>query len=282
MPALYTHLRFGREVAKTLPDLYTKAIERFPEAFALGTQGPDILFYHKPLKSNDIRKRGTFLHTWSGEKFFLEQGVKLLESAQDGEVEKLLENNGAFAAYICGFLCHFSLDTLCHPYIDGNSNETVSHGKIESEFDKATLRLDGMPTRGYNTATPIVNKNGVKEAVAKTLDVEEKAVVRSIKTMRKINKMFSHKGEWYHRFLHGVLKLVNMEKKFGDMFLHKEDDPLCKEINENLLVKFQDAIPQASALIQEYFENLRVWVDEKRTANNLFRYNFSGIIHTEE
>ena len=73
-----------------------------------------------------------------------------------------------------------------------------------------------------------------------------------------------------------------MEKKFRDMFLHKEDDPLCVETNATLLGKWQDAIPQASALIQEYFENLRVWVDEKRTANNLFRYDFSGIIHTEE
>ena len=73
-----------------------------------------------------------------------------------------------------------------------------------------------------------------------------------------------------------------MEKKFGDMFLHKEDDPLCVETNQTLLVKFQEAIPQASALIQEYFENLRVWVDEKHTANNLFRYDFSGIIPTEE
>ena len=282
MPALHAHFRFGEEVAKNLPEPYVKAIERFPESFALGTQGPDILFYHKPLKSNEIRKRGSFLHTWSGEKFFLAQGEKLLAGAPDGDVESLLRENGAFAAYICGFLCHFTLDTLCHPYIDGSSNENVSHGKIESEFDKAVLRADGLPIRGYNVATPILDQNGVKEAVAKTLDVEEEAVARSIKTMRKINKMFSHKHECRHKLLHGLLRLINMEKKFGDMFLHKKDDPLCVETNATLLGKWQDAIPQASALIQEYFENLRVWVEEKRTANNLFRYDFSGIIKTEE
>lgn len=282
MPALHAHLRFGEEVAKTLPGPYTKAIERFPEAFALGTQGPDILFYHKPLKSNGIRKRGTFLHTFSGEEFFLAQGEKLLASAPEGDVEKVLGENGAYAAYICGFLCHFTLDTLCHPYIDANSTEAVSHGKIESEFDKAMLRKDNLPIRGYNVATPILDQNGVKEAVAKALDADEKVIARAIKTMRKINKMFSHKHECRHKFLHALLRLINMEKKFRDMFLHKEDDPLCVETNATLLGKWQDAIPQASALIQEYFENLRVWVDEKRTANNLFRYDFSGIIHTEE
>ena len=107
MPALYAHLRFGEEVAKTLPSPYTELITRFPEAFALGTQGPDILFYHKPMKSNAIRKHGTFLHTFSGEKFFLMQGKKLLEGISDstennGEkdsVEEILTANGAFVLY---------------------------------------------------------------------------------------------------------------------------------------------------------------------------------------
>ena len=43
MPAIYAHLRFGEEVAKTLPAPFTELIKRFPEAFHLGTQGPDIL-----------------------------------------------------------------------------------------------------------------------------------------------------------------------------------------------------------------------------------------------
>ena len=282
MPAFYTHLRFGREVLNTLPEPYTKVVEQFPEAFDLGTQGPDVLFYHKPLKSNDIRKRATIVQALSGEKFFLAQGEKLLINAPDGEINSLFENNGALAAYTVGFLCHFVLDAICHPYVDENSTEALSHGKIESEFDKALLRLDGKPIRGYSDAARIVNKNGVKESVMTTLDLEERAAVRCMKTMRKINTMFSHKGEWYHRLIHCFLKMVHMEKKFGDMFLHKEDDPLCVETNEALLVRYQDAIPQASALIQEYFENLRVWVEEKRTANNLFRYDFSGIIPTEE
>ena len=295
MPALYAHLRFGEEVAKTLPSPYTELLTRFPEAFALGTQGPDILFYHKPMKSNAIRKHGTFLHTFSGEKFFLMQGEKLLECISDstennstennGEkdsVEEILTANGAFAAYVCGFLCHFTLDTICHPYIDGQSCEAVTHGKIESEFDKAVLRKDGMPIRGYNTATPILNQNGTKEAVAKALGVEETAVARAIKTMRKINRLFSKKCEGFHGFAHTFLKIAKMERKFGDMFLHKKDDPLCVETNAVLLEKFHTAIPQAAALIQEYFQNVRTWVETKQSENELFRYDFSGIIKTEE
>ncbi len=279
MPAIYAHLRFGEEVAKTLPIPFADCIEKYPEPFALGTQGPDILFYHHPMKKNEIRKRGTFLHTLSGNAFFLEQAKKL----EAGEtVAEVLKNNGAFAAYLCGFLCHFTLDVSCHPYIDGHSNEAVSHGKIESEFDKHILRLDGKPIRGYNTATPILDQNGTKEAVSKTLDVPAENIAVSIKTMRQINGWFSKKCEPFHWIAHVFLKIAGMERKFGDMFLHKKDDPLCEEPNRDLTEKFYAAIPKAAALIEEFFNNAQALIQNGELENELFRYNFSGILTTED
>lgn len=279
MPALYAHLRFGEEVYKRLPEAYKHLIEQYPEAFSLGTQGPDILFYHQPMKANEIRKRGTYLHTLSGEEFFLNQGEKLVQNANGGDV---LKDNGAFAAYICGFLCHFTLDVCCHPYIDEHSCEAVTHGKIESEFDKYILRKDGKPIRGYNTATPILDANGTKEAVAKCLDVPKEEISLSIKTMRKYNGWFSKRCELFHGFVHLILKIAGMERKFGDMFLHKKDDPLCAEINEALFEKWKNAVPQATALIEGYFEHLTEWIHTQTTDMELFRYNFSGLINTKE
>ena len=262
MPAIYAHLRFGEEVAKTLPEPFQGVIEKFPESFALGTQGADILFYHKPLKKNDIRKHGTYLHTFSGKDFF---------SAQKN---KLSEEMDAIFAYVCGFLCHFTLDCLCHKYIDDHSTEAVSHGKIESELDKYLLRKDEKPIRGYNTATPIHNQNGSADAAAKILDESSDTIALSIKTMRKINGWFSKKCEPFHIIAHAFLKTAGMERKFGDMFLHKKDDPLCEETNAYLFEQFQKSIPYARALILEFFE-------KGSLENELFRYNFSGVI-TEE
>jgi hypothetical protein len=279
MPALYAHLRFGEEVAKLLPAPYAQHIQSYPEAFALGTQGPDILFYHQPMKKNEIRSRGTFLHTFSGNALFREQAKKL----EQGETaEETLAKNGAFAAYLCGLLCHFTLDVYCHPYIDEHSTEAVSHGKIESEFDKYILRKDGKPIRGYNTATPISDANGTKEASAKAMGVPVENIERSIKTMRKINNMFSCKSELFHGIAHVFLKIAGMERKFGDMFLHKKDDPLCEEPNLVLTEKLDKAIPQAVALIPEFFENASSLIENGTLTNELFRYNFSGIIKTED
>ena len=282
MPALYAHFRFGEEVVKHLPPPYVEITEKYPEAFALGTQGPDVLCYYKPTQKNETNQRAPWLHDWIGEKFFLKHAKKLLQNAPDGKVEDLLNNNGAFAAYTIGVLCHFTLDATCHLYIDTTASDKLTHGKMESEFDKCILRMDGKPIRGYNTATPILDTNGTREAAAKTMDVDEETISYCIKMMRKINKIFSFKCELVHTVLHFLLKLLKMERQFGDMFLHKKDDPLCEETNRYLVENFHTAIPKGAALIPQYFENMRAWVENGRTENELFRYDFSGIITSEE
>lgn len=277
MPALYAHLRFGEDVLHYLPASISYFLEKYHEAFALGTQGPDILFYHQPLKRNELRAHGTFLHTLSGKEFFLAQAKKLTQRCQTDSVREIFEMNGAYAAYVCGFLCHFSLDVACHPFIDYNSCEALSHGKIESEFDKHVLRRNGRPIRGYNTATPITAENGVKEAVSKALDVPIENAETAIKTMKKINKLFSFPLEIVHSVCHVGLHVVGMERKFGDMFLHKKDDPLCEKANQILWDTYQNTLPTAANLIREYFENLKTFAATGQLHHPYLRYNFSGI-----
>ncbi|MBE7068227.1 MAG: hypothetical protein E7381_02890 [Clostridiales bacterium] len=263
MPAIYAHRRLGEETVKGLDPRLQTLINTYLEAFILGTQGPDILFYYKPLKHNDTRRHGTAIHAESGERVF---------SALYGLWQTQGEKEDAFKSYLCGYLCHFTLDALCHKYIDDNSCEKLSHGKIESEFDKFILRKDGKPIRGFNTASPIKGVNGSKEACALAMGVDEKKIERSIKTMRKINKMFSCKAECFHAIAHAFLRLLKMERKFGDMFLHKKDDPLCDEINRVLYEKWQSGIPIATQIIEAFF------LSDTPVSHELFRYNFSGII----
>ena len=263
MPAVYAHRRFGEETAKLLSPSLQTLIKTYEEAFLLGTQGPDILFYYKPLKGNDTRRHGTAIH---------EKGGKEVFDGLYGLWEKQGKEENAFLAYLLGYLCHFTLDTLCHKYIDDHSSEALSHGKIESEFDKFVLRKDGKKIRGYNTTQPFSAGNGCKEACALAMGEDEEKIARAIKTMKKINGIFSCKVELVHSFAHLCLRLVKMEKAFGDMFLHKKDDPLCTEINEVLYNKWQTGIAVAAQIIEAFvFSNTP-------TSHELFRYNFSGII----
>ena len=279
MPAIYAHLRFGDKVISYLPPSFRDCVEKYPEAFHLGTQGPDILFYHQPMKKNELRSFGMKMHIGQEGGIFFAKQAKLLSQKGLLKNEKGEPACNPQVAYIIGFLCHFSLDIHCHPSIDGATSENLTHGKIESEFDKYLLRKDGKPIRGYNAGTPIMDNNGAVETCAEVIEVPEKEVRLSLKTMRNINRLFSAKCELFHGFAHFVLKIAKMERKFGDMFLHKADDPLCAELLPKLSDTLDNTVAVAGKLIQEFFASASATTE--RLDNELFRYNYSGIIHTE-
>lgn len=275
MPAVYAHYTFGLKVLNALPKSLTENILRFREAFELGTQGPDILFYHHPIKKNSIRQKGSDMHFVSAESFFVRQAKRLTHEghvAFEQDVPSLLS---AEAAYVAGFLCHFALDVFAHPTVYELQATGISHGKIESEFDKYLLRKDGRSIRGCNTARFATDAHGVVLACANVLDIKPEEAELAIKTMRKINGWFGNRFETFHAFAHAVLKLGGMDRKFGDMFLRKKDDTRCAECNLRLENALQTAVDFTAALAEEYFSRLRT-IAQGEKLNNFFEHDYTG------
>ncbi len=280
MPAIFTHVAFGEEVASTLPAPLKALIENHKESFYLGTQGPDLLFYHKPLKSkqkNPARKKGWDLHAEAPEQFFL-NGAKLLLEDERNFQEGGFTPTTAEAAYLLGFLCHFTLDRQCHPSIDAHSVDGLTHGKIESEFDKYQFRKIGRKSRGFNAATLFFPITESQVASAKILGVSEKNTKVALQSMRRINKLFSHKCGLVHGFCHAVLTVVGMNKSFGEMFLHKKDDPRCTTLLPALDELFNQAVPIANEMICEFFNKLPRFVEKNSLEKDFFRCNYSGLV----
>ena len=247
MPAFFAHKAFGEEVISYLPPSFQENIKKHIHAFVLGTQGPDILFYHKPFSANDVKKKGMDLHLRSAKEFFVESAKKI---ARENHEEP---QDSALGAYVAGFICHFWLDNACHPHIYVLEAEGVSHGRIESEFDKYLKLRKNLPVH-QNAAKKLTKKYGVWEAVGQTLEVDDKSVKRSIKTMRQINGLFSSKSKGFHKLAHAVLKKMGAEEKFGGMFLHFENHPKCDRLNPVLEDKFKSARVGAAETIERYFE----------------------------
>ncbi len=267
MPAIFTHVEFGNQVAATLPTRLQELIKRHPAAFYLGTQGPDILFYHKVSKSkgkNPVRKKGWDMHAQSAAPFF-ERVAKRLLTHPDEENE----------AYALGFLCHFTLDSHCHPFIDERSVDGLSHGKIEAELDKYYLRKTGYPVRGFNAATLFFPYEEAVSASALLLEVPTENMQIAINSMRKINRLFSHKRGFVHGFCHAALTLVGMNKSFGEMFLYKKDDERCAPLLPTLSALFDEAVEKANEKIIAFFGDLEKIASEGLT-DNFYRYNYSG------
>ncbi len=278
MPAIFTHIRFGEEVVKALPPALSALAERHAECFALGTQGPDLLFYHKPLKTkkNPTRQKGWDLHAVAPEAFFLEGARLLLADKANYNSAGNFVPTSAQAAYLIGFLCHFVLDYSAHPYIDEHSIGGLSHGKIESELDKRHFRKIGKPIRGYNAARRFFPLDKSVTAAASVLGVEKKNAKAALKSMRFINGLFSSGCGLIHGFCQTALSVLGI-KSFKDMFIHKKDDPRCETLWATLDTIFNEAVVTANQVITEFFGSIESSVERNILTNEIFHYNYSGI-----
>ncbi|MGI6590266.1 MAG: zinc dependent phospholipase C family protein [Eggerthellaceae bacterium] len=145
MPAILTHDFFGRDVLHALSG--GEALSQSErDAFLLGNQGPDPLFYLMvdPLRQ-DKAKLGNRMH---GERtndllLMLKRSLSALD-ARDVPIGR---------AYAQGFLCHYLLDSRMHPLVYAQeyaicdagvegldrSDGSAVHAVIESEFDEMVL-----------------------------------------------------------------------------------------------------------------------------------------------
>ncbi|ATW25720.1 zinc dependent phospholipase C family protein [Candidatus Formimonas warabiya] len=113
MPSLITHYLCGEKAAQLLENTPGETVIKEHRAlFNLGTQGPDIFFYHRVwpwTKSQGVEKIGHRMHEYQVGDFF-SQAINYIINQRDGERNRL-------TAYLCGYLCHYALDLYTHPYI---------------------------------------------------------------------------------------------------------------------------------------------------------------------
>lgn len=275
MPAVYAHRRFGEFVFAALPTHLKKAFEPFKECYYLGFEGPDILFYHKPFKRNPTRNKAMQLHLHSAKEFFANCAKKI----ESQNVKDKLST--PLAAYVAGFICHFCLDNACHPKVYELEFTGVSHGLIESEFDKFVMRSDDAKVFGNNPALPILDQNGASEAAANALGVQKSEIQRCIKTIRFINGVFVCKSKFAHKIVHLFLKLIKKDDGFGSMLIHHDDDPKCQAIMDGMFADLQKAVKPTALLVEDYFTHLNATA-QTGVVNLTFDKNYTGGILDEQ
>ena len=139
MPTTYSHYRFGKEVYTKLTPAQKAIIDPYRGLFDLGLHGPDLLFYYHPFSKNQINQTGVAIHERPGIAFFLPAASRW----------RGCRHKKAALAYLYGVLCHFALDSTCHPYVEAAVRRTgISHSEIEAEMDRRNMEKDS-----YNPLT---------------------------------------------------------------------------------------------------------------------------------
>ena len=145
MPAGIVHALHGERIWEWLEKEGVVAREKLvKDAFDWGKQGPDFLFCHRFFpwqKGESLCELGGCLHREPPENI-----LRVLQQLyQDRPVPMI-------RSYIMGFLCHYSLDRTCHPYIEWLSKklleqepeqtEEMLQNEIESALDGIVLRWE--------------------------------------------------------------------------------------------------------------------------------------------
>ncbi|MCD8316472.1 MAG: peptidase [Eggerthellaceae bacterium] len=163
MPAIITHDTFGQDVYNALYT-FIGGSKSDAEAFMLGNQGPDPLFFLvlSPRYAK-YSKLGQMMHRTNP--------AELLVCFKDAELTVAPAKRQIARAYVLGFLCHYLLDSSLHPFIyaqeyalcgagveglDASAEHEV-HAVIESELDElmlTTKRFETLDT--FNPAHKIL------------------------------------------------------------------------------------------------------------------------------
>lgn len=266
MPALYAHDRFGTAVSCLLDGEIKEIVETYNSQFRIGLQGPDIFFFYGAHSGNSLVRFGNHLHGVSAMPFF-RHAVRT--------VKKYGRNSKEYA-YLLGFLCHFILDSECHPYVTEMIEETgVQHLEIEEEFEKLLLRRDGRDPVAFPLASLVPTDWETAEAIQPFFPIRIKwlpfsgrwmserryipvaTIQRALKDLKWIKKLFTAPQPWKQAVITKVMKTLGVWAPMNGLMNQPADNPLCAESNAGLKARFDGAIPLAVRMIYNLDAGIR-------------------------
>lgn len=244
MPTTYTHYRFGRDVLKRLPEPIREQILPYLGLYDIGLHGPDLLFYYKALSKNAVNQTGFSMHERPARDFF-----RTAKSAMDQTSEP-----GPGLAYLYGFICHFALDSICHPYIEEQVRKTgITHSEIEAELDRALMVADGKNPITYRPTGHLKASDFYAETIARFFpSIGKRNIFKSIKSIRFYCNLLVAPSPRRRKLIFAALKLAGSYDSIHGMIINYQPNPACRPLCATLEGLYQQAIAAAVELIPGY------------------------------
>ena len=174
MPGFITHLSFGEQSLSFIESSTKDLLQKHITSYGLGLQGPDIFFYHIPAYLFYRQNIGNVMHRHNVMLFF-ESLINARNAFEDTHSRRICD------AYILGFIGHYSLDIVCHPYIyfksdhfnnlkKGGAYDFGRHVSLETDIDHEVLMhyKNLLPTQ-FDYAAAITPSENEKHVIASLL-----------------------------------------------------------------------------------------------------------------
>ncbi len=245
MPTTYAHDLFGKMVYHRLDPEIQEKIKKYQTTYQIGLHGPDILFYVRPFHKNRFNQMAHRLHREEAAGFF-ERGRELYQKTGNEEI----------LVYLLGFICHFMLDSTCHPYISEYMKKTgARHDEIETEFDRALMVRTGKDPFHYQPGSVIrIEKNSV-DAISEVMEgMNHKDIVRALMGTKFYTRLPICDSEKKRKVKLAVARILFMYRLADGRIIRGEPKDICLESTQHLTQLFLQTVPEAAAMINEYYK----------------------------
>lgn len=239
MPAIITHDTFGVDFANAHPRA-AGATPAERDAFLLGNQGPDPLFY---LEANPFfqsyYRLGNVMHN--------EEPAALLAAFADAVETVPVLDKPIAQAYVRGFLCHYALDSCAHPLIFTKEYEICDagepgltrgsgsqvHAVIESDLDEMVLTVKyGETVRTFRPYRSILRASDhVLEVVsdlyvfvARTVystTIPDNLFEHAVRSFRAVQRFFYSPGDKKRTVVKGIERTFMKRFSLYDAMAHR-------------------------------------------------------------
>lgn len=241
MPANYAHYRFGAQLLPTLPADVRRPIQRFRRMFDVGLHGPDIFFYYNIVMDTPVGKLGGKFHAMSGREFFGMVCRRLrLDPTEAGQ------------AYLYGLLAHYCLDSVCHPFINGQVAEgKIGHVELETEFDRFLLVKDGHnPPQAFDSSRHIKLTKGECATVAGLYPTATPAnILHCVNAMSGITKLLATPQGKSRTMMTKAAGVAG--EKFTPHIMGAEPNENCAHLDEAMLELYDQAAANYPVLLEQ-------------------------------
>lgn len=262
MPSTYAHDSFAKKVLQDFSHPVADLCKNYETQFQFGSQGPDFLYFYHPEQKNNYTEIGALIHGCTLNRF-LRQILPIL---------KLYGTDSMEYAYILGFICHFALDSFCHPYVIPKVKELkFPHIAMETEFDRFLMKKDRQDPMSY----PLGNLIPCDEKTFSCLhhlypDIPEEVISSSLKTYRFYRKLWVTPTKANYHLTKAFLKLKRRSDYFCNFLLPQNEHPLAKKTNPDLYQLYEAAVLEARSYLISFHRSFT----EDTPLDDRFEKNF--------
>jgi len=141
MPNIITHALLAQDAIEAIDTPTLSAlIAKYPRVYAMGSSGPDFLFYFRILPwqkadpSVKVKQIGNLIHSSKINDFY-QSALGYIQTVKDDSTREIM------TVFLAGHLAHWSLDSIAHPYVFAKTGEIGKgdtkywHFRFESMLD---------------------------------------------------------------------------------------------------------------------------------------------------